>query len=363
MTLSLEASLRDGKRWSVSVACEEETHRVGSRLATFLAAEVASQHTGVVVVLEGTLGAGKTRLAQAILASLGGDPRQVVSPTFVLRRDYETETCRVYHFDVYRLESSRDFVRLGPDECFDDEAITLIEWGDKFADVLPSHHLRVSLDIIDPTTRDITIAWSDAKVATNPLHIELREEASIDASLDAQLKQFLADTFPGWADIFRCQRVWHRTPPLYSFLAWDDEGRLVGHVAAVVRVITTTWNWRYSVASVQGVSVAPEARHRGIGQTLLTQTLDEARRRHFPFAVLYCREPLVAYYQRLGWMLADDSVVMRNDRDLPIAMHSNCPMYFVLGETPFPEGPLDIHSPEELTKPVTTDAIEHRFRQ
>ncbi|MGL4943951.1 MAG: GNAT family N-acetyltransferase [Thermoguttaceae bacterium] len=187
------------------------------------------------------------------------------------------------------------------------------------------------------------------------MRVELRDEASIDAALDAQLKQFLADTFPAWADIFRSQRVWHRTPPLYTVIAWDADC-VIGHVAVVSRVITTTWNWRYRVASVQGVSVTESARHRGLGKTLLARAIDEARTRGFAFAILYCQESLVPYYQRLGWTLADDSMIMRNSRDQPIAMRSNCPMYFTLAETQFPEGPIDIHSPDDGTKPDTKSA-------
>lgn len=77
----------------------------------------------------------------------------------------------------------------------------------------------------------------------------------------------------------------------------------------------------------------------------MRQALEEVKRRGFLFAILFCKEPLVPYYSAQGWRLADDSMVMWNNRDLPIAMRSNCPMYMELSSTPFPEGPLDIHSP------------------
>lgn len=78
---------------------------------------------------------------------------------------------------------------------------------------------------------------------------------------------------------------------------------------------------------------------------MLERALAEATRRGFLYAILFCKEPLVPYYAEKGWQLADDSMVMWNNRDLPIAMRSNCPMYKELTETPFPEGPLDVHSP------------------
>jgi len=124
-----------------------------------------------------------------------------------------------------------------------------------------------------------------------------------------------------------------------------QEGKIIGHIAVVVRTITTTWNFRYNVVSIQGVSVVPDKRRTGMARRLLQVALQEAARRGFLFAILYCKEFLVPYYTSQGWKLADDSVVMWNSRDLPIFMQSNCPMYYELRNVPFPEGPLDVHSP------------------
>jgi GNAT superfamily N-acetyltransferase len=174
--------------------------------------------------------------------------------------------------------------------------------------------------------------------------VEIVDEQNLDMELDRQIRELLCVCFPDWAYIFEKQRIWHSTPPIFSILV-KEQNRVIGHLAVVVRTITTTWNFRYNVASIQGVCVDSENRNTGVGHQLLRAALDEAASRGFLFAILYCREFLVPFYTAQGWKLADDSVVMWNQRDLPIAMRSNCPMYYELSDVPFPEGPLDMHSP------------------
>ena len=169
------------------------------------------------------------------------------------------------------------------------------------------------------------------------------DEQEIDAALDGGIKEFLGEIFPEWREIFRKYRQWHKTAPIFTALCRLD-GRIVGHVAVVVRAITTTWNFRYYVASIQGVAVAPEHRNTGLAHQLLAETLAEAKRRGFVYAILYCKEPLVEFYASQGWKLTEDHVVMRNEKDLPISMRSNYPMYYELADEPFPEGPLDVHN-------------------
>ena len=182
--------------------------------------------------------------------------------------------------------------------------------------------------------------------------LETVEENAVCPDLDLRIRAHLEQCFPDSPEKFQIRRVWHNVSPEYTILAHrklhDDSTQLVGHVAVVVRTITTTWNWRYNVASIQGVSVAEQCRHAGLALRMLALALEEARRRSYDYAVLFCKEPLVSFYEKQGWRLTDDSVIMRNEQDCPIKMRSNCPMYKELTEKPFPEGPVDVHNPEQV---------------
>ena len=180
--------------------------------------------------------------------------------------------------------------------------------------------------------------------------VQIIDEQEVNADLDRKIRDFLADVFPDWQDIFREHRRWHKTAPVFTALS-EIDGRIVGHVAVVVRAITTTWNFRYYVASIQGVAVDPAYRRSGLAHQLLAKALDEAKRRGFVYSILYCKEPLVGFYASQGWKLTEDHVVMRNEEDQPISMRSNCPMYFELTDEPFPEGPLDVHNFSQHLRP------------
>ncbi len=182
-------------------------------------------------------------------------------------------------------------------------------------------------------------------MTTDDITIEILNENEIDSALDEKLREFLIAIFPNWETVFRTRRAWHDAPPVFTTLARDREGKIVGHVAVVERTLTTNWNYRYRAASVQGVSVAPEYRKTGLSTRLLDMSLDEARRRGYPYAILFCREPLVHFYERNSWRLPNGSMIMWRERELPIHMQSNCPMYRELTDKPFPEGSVDVHNP------------------
>lgn len=112
---------------------------------------------GSVVGLYGTLGAGKTRLVQAIAEALGVPREQVVSPTFVLLQIYQG-TKTVYHFDAYRIRSEAEFFDLGIDEYFSDPAaLSLIEWAELVKSCLPPDRVEVHFDVTGPETRRVEI--------------------------------------------------------------------------------------------------------------------------------------------------------------------------------------------------------------
>ena len=111
---------------------------------------------GTTVALCGTLGAGKTRLVQAIAAELGVDRRQVVSPTFVLIQEYQGRR-PVYHIDAYRLRDDDEFQQLGPDEYFESDGLVLIEWADRVERSLPRDYVEIRIEVTGETSRRFEI--------------------------------------------------------------------------------------------------------------------------------------------------------------------------------------------------------------
>jgi tRNA threonylcarbamoyladenosine biosynthesis protein TsaE len=136
--------------FTFAVHDERDTVRLGAVLADVLP-------PGTVVGLIGTLGAGKTRLVQAVAAALGVPPGCVTSPTFVLVNEYPGGRLPVYHFDTYRLKDEDEFLALGPEEYFESEGITFVEWADRIAELLPEERLEITLEVTGETERRISI--------------------------------------------------------------------------------------------------------------------------------------------------------------------------------------------------------------
>ncbi len=89
------------------------------------------------IILRGELGAGKTTLVKGIAAALGAaEAEDVTSPTFTLVHEYVGAKTRLYHLDLYRLETERELLTLGLDEMAEaQDALVLVEWGEKFPSV------------------------------------------------------------------------------------------------------------------------------------------------------------------------------------------------------------------------------------
>jgi tRNA threonylcarbamoyladenosine biosynthesis protein TsaE len=128
---------------------EEETIALGVQLA----AEFSSPR---LVLLIGNLGAGKTTIAKGIVKGLGAaQPDEVSSPTFTLIHEYSPS---VYHIDLYRLEHSRELATLGLDELLDRNAVILMEWGERFPEILANPHIEVRLQATGEHSRVIVVA-------------------------------------------------------------------------------------------------------------------------------------------------------------------------------------------------------------
>ncbi len=128
---------------------EAETIALGERLARELPAR------GVVLLI-GNLGAGKTMLAKGIVSGRGAaPPEEVSSPTFTLIHEYGGG--RVYHVDLYRLEEARELATLGLEELFDGEALVLIEWGERFARMLPAERTEIRIRTVGDDEREVEV--------------------------------------------------------------------------------------------------------------------------------------------------------------------------------------------------------------
>lgn len=130
----------------------------------FAAALAAAASPPLCIALVGTLGAGKTQLVKSFVAALGGDPTEVSSPTFVLVHQYYARH-EIVHADLYRLQGRAELDNVGLEDLIYGEAVSLIEWADKFPDVLPPDSLWITIRIEDDGTRLVTLQAEDGTIA------------------------------------------------------------------------------------------------------------------------------------------------------------------------------------------------------
>ncbi len=140
-----------GKKLIVLTKSSSETQKLAEMLALFL-------KTGDTISLTGDLGAGKTCFTQGLARGLGID-RKITSPTFTLIKEYmSTSSLPFYHFDVYRLKSLQEMLDIGYEEYFFGNGITVIEWGDRVAPLLPDDFLEIRFKrLLKENVREIDI--------------------------------------------------------------------------------------------------------------------------------------------------------------------------------------------------------------
>jgi tRNA threonylcarbamoyladenosine biosynthesis protein TsaE len=126
---------------------EDETIAVARDLAATLGA-------GDVVLLSGTLGAGKTAFVRGLAAGLGINPEDVSSPTFTIVHEYRGGRLTLYHADLYRLERTAT-EDIGLEEMGVKDGVLAIEWPDRLTHELPGAR-EVQLEIVDEDSRRIT---------------------------------------------------------------------------------------------------------------------------------------------------------------------------------------------------------------
>lgn len=102
----------------------------------------------LIITLEGDLGAGKTTLAKAICQGFGVQD-DVTSPTFAIVHEYHAPKSPVFHVDLYRLDKPSDLQNIGWDDIMQADALVLIEWPERAANLLPPNHLPMQLSYVD----------------------------------------------------------------------------------------------------------------------------------------------------------------------------------------------------------------------
>jgi len=133
-----------------------ETEAFGRRLAE-------GESAGSVLALKGELGSGKTQFVKGVVAGLGSKA-PATSPTFTIVHEYAGGRLPVYHFDFFRLHDYQSVARLGLDDYFFGDGVSVIEWADRFPELIPDHARWISFEIKSENARKIT---SDSMLYAN----------------------------------------------------------------------------------------------------------------------------------------------------------------------------------------------------
>lgn len=138
--------------------CEKDTLLIGRQIAKKL-------KKGDIVCLFGKFGSGKTVLTKGIASGLGVAKDSVISPSFVLIREYPDARIPLYHFDLYRLENKTDILALGYEGYLYGEGVSVIEWADRLGRLLPEEYIKIHLDVSADKKRKLLITGVGSRYA------------------------------------------------------------------------------------------------------------------------------------------------------------------------------------------------------
>jgi len=142
--------------FTIITESNQDTIRVGKGIGALLL-------EGDVVGLAGELGSGKTWLTKGIALGLGVNPKTIVtSPSFTLVNEYQGRAA-LFHMDVYRLGSLEELLSAGIEEVIHSGGVVVLEWADRWPEILPEHTLMVKLLILDDHRRKIIISGRHAR--------------------------------------------------------------------------------------------------------------------------------------------------------------------------------------------------------
>jgi tRNA threonylcarbamoyladenosine biosynthesis protein TsaE len=138
----------------VTLNTAEETARLAVKIGALL-------RPGDCLLLDGSIGAGKTHFSRHLIRSVLQVPEDVPSPTFTLVQTYDTQIGELWHADLYRLSSLDEIEELGLTDAFEN-AICLVEWPDRLGNTAPIHALTLKLrsDPEHEMTRHLALEWS-----------------------------------------------------------------------------------------------------------------------------------------------------------------------------------------------------------
>jgi tRNA threonylcarbamoyladenosine biosynthesis protein TsaE len=137
--------------FTITTESDQDTIRVGQAIGALLL-------EGDVVGLAGELGSGKTWLTKGIALGLGVNPKTIVtSPSFTLVNEYQGRT-GLFHVDVYRLGNLDEALSAGIEETIHSGGVVVLEWADRWPEMLPEHTLMVQLLILDDHRRRIILS-------------------------------------------------------------------------------------------------------------------------------------------------------------------------------------------------------------
>ena len=143
------SNVSDSALFEQTARSPEDMDALASTLAPHL-------RSGDVFLLNGDLGAGKTKFVQGVARALGVQ-EDVTSPTFTILISYHTGSLPINHFDLYRLEDSEELTDIGYWDVLEDEGIAFIEWGDKFPDDEPYDFVEMTITAAEDGMRSVRV--------------------------------------------------------------------------------------------------------------------------------------------------------------------------------------------------------------
>jgi tRNA threonylcarbamoyladenosine biosynthesis protein TsaE len=155
-----ESGVAAGKVHEFTTKSDVDTIAVGRKLAALLTPPQ-------LLLLTGDLGTGKTTLVKGIAQALdAAEPDEVTSPTFTLLHEYEGtregKPVKLYHLDVYRLEGERQLETLGLDDLLTEDALVLVEWGEKFRSLKKRATGEIAIESAGGDARKITVTLKES---------------------------------------------------------------------------------------------------------------------------------------------------------------------------------------------------------